>query len=123
MLRIRFLFGSPAAELYALDRARLPSYSTIRNDAEASDMSRVQHFDGRGRDPRPRKPSDANVASRSRGRKAVDRNQNAWERTPARRQLSLSQVRIPRDVRAAGLTNAEAAKGASEYARFASVLI
>jgi hypothetical protein len=81
-----------------------PSYSTIRNDAEVSDMSRVQHFDGRGRDPRPRKPSNADVASRSRGREVVDWNQNAWEGTPASGQLSLSQVRIPQDVRAAGLT-------------------
>ena len=44
------------------------------------------------------------MASRSRGRKAVDRDQNAWEGTPAGGQLSLSQVRVPQDVRAAGLT-------------------
>jgi hypothetical protein len=84
-----------------------PSHSTTRDDAEASDMSRVQHVDGRGRDPRPREPSDADVASRSRGGEALDRNQNARERAPAGGQLSLSQVRIPQDVRAAGVTIVE----------------
>src|SRR5438046_10617804 len=81
-------------------------------------MSRVQHVDGRGRDPRPRKPSDADMASRSRGREAVDRNQNAWEGTPASGQLSLPQVRIPQDVRAADLTILEP-DGDLRIARFA----
>jgi len=70
-------------------------------------MSRVQHVDGRGRDSRPRNPSDADVASRSREGEVVHRNQNAWERAPAGGQLSLSQVRISQDVRAAGLTIVE----------------
>jgi len=73
-------------------------------------MSRVQHFDGRGRDPRPRKPPHADVASRPRRGETLDRNQNAREGTPAGSQLSVSQVRVPEVVRAAGLTNAEADK-------------
>src|SRR5262245_33631857 len=71
-------------------------------------MSRVPRIDGRGRDPRHREPADTDVAPRPRGREAVDRNQNAWPGTLAGGQLSLSQVRVPQVVRAAGLTNAEA---------------
>jgi hypothetical protein len=85
---------------------RPPSHSTIRNDADASDMSRLQRFNGRRRDHRPRKPSDANLAPGPRGTEAVDRNQNAWEATPAGGQLSVSHVRVPQNVCTAGLTNA-----------------
>lgn len=69
-------------------------------------MSRLQRFDGRGLDPRPRKPSDADVGSGSRGKEVVHRNQNPWEGAPAGRHLSLSQMRVPQDVCPAGLTNA-----------------
>jgi hypothetical protein len=105
----------------ALDHARL--IQRLGTDAKPSDVSRMPRFDGRGRDHRPRKPSDADVAPRPRGRDAFDRNQNAWEGTPADYQLSLSQMRVHQVVRTAGLTNAEAAKGAIGCVRFAPTLI
>ena len=87
----------------ALDHARL--IQRLGTDAKPSDVSRTPRFDGRGRDHRPRKPSDADVAPRPRGREAIDRNQNAWEGAPAGCQLSLSRVRVHQVVRTAGLTN------------------